>query len=102
MAFISVFLKQNCIRLAPIMPLAVVDQRMIFPVGWSSQREEAFFGGSNRTARCYVAYKKYVELRCGCSVPAAESAVGIEQVVAHTAGKSILCREGLRRAALPK
>ena len=43
-------------------------------------------------------YRTNVALQCGSSVPTAEwldsSVVGIAQLVAHKAGKCILCHEG--------
>jgi len=54
---------------------------------------------------CYATLAQYMPtscVLCGCSIPAAEwlnlSAVGITQL-AHTAGKSIFCREGWRNAS---
>jgi len=40
-------------------------------------------------------YRKNVALRCRCRIPTPDSsAVGIAQLVAHTANESILCVKG--------
>jgi len=73
-------------------------------LGWVAPAgREKLFGGVIR--QCSVPYRKHVALQCGYSILVVEwlgsSAVDIVQLVAHEAGKSILCmRSGSPQAIL--